>query len=162
MSATVLMTNVKAQIVRLQAELKDLEDMKEELDNKEYLVAKETAIKQLEEFTTSYGNLQSSIMTSKSEVPLSAGAVALSRENERAGLRSRIACFASDLKLGKISQTSFYESTLELLQNLSKIDELRIEEKQLLEVCAKRGETGVLISGEVAEAALLHGLRKNL
>jgi len=145
MSNSVL-ANVEAQIARLHCELSDLEEMREELDDEEYETSKAEALVQLEEFTASLAKLQGAAAAPAAAI-VTGSAVATAKNNEKAGIRSRVAVLEADCRLGKITRKVLIEEAGELLQSLSKIDELSPLEKTLLLACTNRGETGVEVGG---------------
>ena len=146
MSNSVL-ANVEAQIARLRSELRDLEEMREELDNEEYETSKAEALVQLDAFAASLAKLQSVAATTAPAI-ISGGAVTLAKNNEKASIRSRIATLEADCRLRKITRKALLEEAGELLQSLSKIDDLSPAEKTLLLACTSCDETGVEVREE--------------
>jgi len=159
-----VLANVEAQIARLHAELQDLEDMREDLDDGEYEASKVEALLQLEEFTASLAKLQGASAAPAPAV-VSSGAVAAAKNNEKAILRSRVAALEANCRLGKITRKGLLEQAGELLQSLSKLDDLSAAENALLVACSNRDETGVELGGEslkVSGERLLRDVRDAL
>lgn len=162
MSNSVL-ANVEAQIARLQCELSDLEEMREDLSDEEYETSKAEALVQLEEFMASLAKIQGSAAPAPAIV--TGSAVAMAKNNEKASIRSRVAALETNCRLGKITRKVLLEEAGELLQNLSKIDELSPAEQTLLLACTNRDEAGVEIGGEsvkVSGERLLRDVRDAL
>lgn len=160
-----MLANVEAQIARLRTELRDLEEMREDLDDGEYEASKADAMVQLGEFTSSLAKLQSASAAAPAPAVISGGAVAAAKNNEKAILRRRIATLEADCRLGKITRKGLLEQAGELLQSLSTIDELRPAERALLLACGNRDEAGVETGGDsvnVSGEQLLRDVRDTL
>jgi hypothetical protein len=132
-----LRANVDAQLTRLLAQLKDLDELKAELDEEEYRSTRQETIAQLEHFETSLKNMMAGNLTLVSEL----GAIQLAIRGAIRGafrtpevmaafakrqpgqLRQRLAAVDSAAKLGKIPASAAVAQQVELLMALSKLGE---------------------------------------
>lgn len=155
MSDEKMIKNIEDQLSRLLTQLQDLEDMREDLEEDEYIDSKEDTLKQMEEFEQSLARMMTGNMTLVSE--LGAAQLAIKEAihkakpsevkrmfstKEASGLRRRLATLEEDHRLGKISIQDFNAQSVDVLKDLEKAGEpLSSGEKSMIEAANKGGLT---------------------
>lgn len=143
-----LRKNVEAQRDRLLDQLKDLDELREELDDSEYEAMKADTVAQLKEFDASLAKMVEGNMTLQSELDATRMAVraAISEafktpevirmfaKKEPAALRRRLAEIDRDVKLGKMEFATVSDQAAEILVALKKLGEpLEPKEEKFLQ-----------------------------
>lgn len=132
MSDSGLKAQLEEQVRRFETDLKDCEDMKDDLDQEEYENIKKTATEQLAEAKASLAKLTSGSLslTTEAEAVKQATLDSISSafqaddvrkmfESRKPDLlRERVEVLSQDVKLGKISQEQFAIAKLESIQAL--------------------------------------------
>eukprot|EP01112_Ceratiomyxa_fruticulosa_P021933 TRINITY_DN788_c0_g1_i1.p1 TRINITY_DN788_c0_g1~~TRINITY_DN788_c0_g1_i1.p1 ORF type:complete len:485 (-),score=142.16 TRINITY_DN788_c0_g1_i1:126-1388(-) len=143
-----LRTNVEDQLNRLLAQLQDLEELREDIDDDEYEETKQDTLEQMKEFEATLkkmmagdmtliselGSVQLAIRAAISQAFKTPEVIKLFAKKDQGQLRNRLANLQRDTKLGKISRDVFTEQAVEVLSALAKLGEtLSAEENSFLE-----------------------------
>eukprot|EP00112_Aurelia_sp_Birch-Aquarium-sp1_P007881 Seg186.5 transcript_id=Seg186.5/GoldUCD/mRNA.D3Y31 product="Protein LZIC" protein_id=Seg186.5/GoldUCD/D3Y31 len=129
--------NLEEQLDRLVAQLSDLEECKDDLDEDEYEETKTETLEQLKEFEQTLkkmaaGNvtlvdqlnsMQLAIQAAISEAFKTPEVIKLFAKKQPGQLRQRLADLQRDQNLGKISQDSYSQQAVEILAALRKLGE---------------------------------------
>ncbi|KFM79575.1 Protein LZIC, partial [Stegodyphus mimosarum] len=129
--------NLEDQLDRLMAQLTDLEECKNELDNDEYEETKSETIEQLKEFNISLskiisgnmtlvdqlGSLQLAIQAAISNAFQTPEVIQLFARKQPEQLRQKLAELERDAKIGKLSKDIVYQQKVEILFALKKLGE---------------------------------------
>jgi hypothetical protein len=132
-----LKKNIEEQLNRLLGQLQDCEDLKEDLDEDEYLETKRDTLTQLEEFRGSLSRMETGDMTlvdqiNAVQIAIQAAVsqafqtpevIGLFARKQPGQLRDRLAGLRRDKQLGKIGDAVFLPQAVELLTALSKLGE---------------------------------------
>ncbi|XP_033097837.1 protein LZIC-like [Anneissia japonica] len=130
-----LQQNLEEQLDRLMAQLQDLEECKEELDEDEYEETKQETIEQLKEFKESLnkmaeGNMtlvdningiQLAIQAAISQAFKTPEVIKLFAKKQPGQLRQRLAEIDRDVKIGKLPSEIHVQQKLEILTALKKL-----------------------------------------
>eukprot|EP01098_Paradermamoeba_levis_P000188 TRINITY_DN101_c0_g1_i1.p1 TRINITY_DN101_c0_g1~~TRINITY_DN101_c0_g1_i1.p1 ORF type:complete len:189 (-),score=61.31 TRINITY_DN101_c0_g1_i1:89-655(-) len=142
-----LISNVEDQLVRLVTQLKDLEDLKAEVDEEEYQSLKKDTIVQLKEFQASLqkmmqgdmtlvdalGSVQLAIQAAVSQAFHTPEVIKLFAKKQPGQLRQRLANLQRDVKLKTLSNEAYTQQAVEILSALKKLGEkLSAEELSFL------------------------------
>jgi hypothetical protein len=168
-----LKASIQDQLSRLLLQLSDLEELRAELEDDEYLETKRDTLEQMEEFDAQLRKLMDgdvSLVSALGQVKLAlraaiAGAVqaddakrAFARK-EASALRARLRTLAQDAKLGRVGEAAFRAQTLEAVERLRKLgEELTAEERAIVDGAgaeARRKFEGAAADGGVSESAVL-------
>ncbi len=129
------------QLDRLVAQLADLEDAKDDLDQEEYEELRGETLEQLEEFESSLERMNSGDVSLRdttrailSEAFKTPEIIKMFAARKSGGLRQKLIEIERDLKIGRLTQTDFESTKVEILGALLKIDprELSADEKAFL------------------------------
>eukprot|EP00009_Paramoeba_aestuarina_P005146 CAMPEP_0201521082 /NCGR_PEP_ID=MMETSP0161_2-20130828/14063_1 /ASSEMBLY_ACC=CAM_ASM_000251 /TAXON_ID=180227 /ORGANISM="Neoparamoeba aestuarina, Strain SoJaBio B1-5/56/2" /LENGTH=191 /DNA_ID=CAMNT_0047919649 /DNA_START=63 /DNA_END=638 /DNA_ORIENTATION=+ len=132
-----LKDNIESQLNRLLQQLRDLEELKEDLDEEEYEEQRQMTMEQLREFQTALKKMMSGDMTLVNElgaVQLAIQAaisdafktpevIAMFAKKQPGQLRERLSHLQAQVKLGKISKDSVQAEAVEILMALKKLGE---------------------------------------
>ncbi|XP_020630552.1 protein LZIC-like [Orbicella faveolata] len=144
-----LKQNLGEQLDRLVAQLSDLEECKEDLDEDEYEETKKETLEQLKEFKDALdkfaaGNvtlvdeissMQLAIQAAISEAFKTPEVIRLFAKKQPGQLRQRLAEMQRDLKTGHLSQAAYTQQAVEILTALKKLGEqLTPQEAEFLAV----------------------------
>lgn len=144
-----LKQNLGEQLDRLVAQLSDLEECKEDLDEDEYEETKKETLEQLKEFKDTLdkfaaGNvtlvdeissMQLAIQAAISEAFKTPEVIRLFAKKQPGQLRQRLAEMQRDLKTGHLSQAAYTQQAVEILTALKKLGEqLKPQEAEFLAV----------------------------
>ncbi|KAL9971081.1 hypothetical protein ACROYT_G023567 [Oculina patagonica] len=144
-----LKQNLGEQLDRLVAQLADLEECKEDLDEDEYEETKKETLEQLKEFKDTLdkfaaGNvtlvdeissMQLAIQAAISEAFKTPEVIRLFAKKQPGQLRQRLAEMQRDLKTGHLSQAAYTQQAVEILTALKKLGEqLKPQEAEFLAV----------------------------
>eukprot|EP00049_Salpingoeca_infusionum_P003519 m.67431 g.67431 ORF g.67431 m.67431 type:complete len:189 (-) comp12162_c0_seq1:184-750(-) len=142
-----LKQNLTDQLDRLMVQLKDLEELREELDEEEYEETKRETIDQLKEFQDSLtkltagnlslvddiGAMQLAIQAAVSQAFKTPEVIRLFARREPGQLRERIAEMEKQVAIGAISRDMLIEQKVEILTALRKLgDQITPEEVAFL------------------------------
>ncbi|EGD73186.1 LZIC protein [Salpingoeca rosetta] len=142
-----LKKNLEEQLDRLMVQLRDLEELREDLDDDEYEETKQDTIEQLKEFQESLskltegnmslvdniGAMQLAIQAAVSEAFKTPEVIRLFAKREPGQLRERIAELDKQVSIGGISKESAIEQKVEILTALRQLGEqISPEEVQFL------------------------------
>eukprot|EP01111_Echinosteliopsis_oligospora_P010960 TRINITY_DN349_c0_g1_i1.p1 TRINITY_DN349_c0_g1~~TRINITY_DN349_c0_g1_i1.p1 ORF type:complete len:210 (+),score=66.89 TRINITY_DN349_c0_g1_i1:53-631(+) len=143
-----LKANVESQLNRLIAQLQDLEELRDDIDEDEYDSTKKDTLEQMKEFDQTLSRLMAGDMTLVSELgsmQLAMQAaisqafktpevIKLFAKKDQGSLRARMEEIQRSMKLGKMSKDVAVEQTVEILGALKKLGEpLTPEEDRFLE-----------------------------
>jgi len=129
--------NLEEQLDRLMAQLSDLEECREDLDDDEYEETKTETLEQLKEFESTLkkmvsGNvtlvdqlnsMQLAIQAAISEAFKTPEVIKLFAKKQPGQLRQRLSDLQRDSNLGKISQDAYSQQAVEILTALRKLGE---------------------------------------
>eukprot|EP00249_Psilotum_nudum_P032050 c47173_g1_i1 orf=166-723(+) len=142
-----LRANMQAQLSRLLTQLKDVEDLKDDLEEEEYAHTKAETLQQLKDFEQSLGRIGTGSITlmdeiSRMKLALRAAVAEAFRTPEviklfslkqPGQLRERFAIIQTELKLGHLKEKQVKQEIVEILTALQKLGEpLNADEKVLL------------------------------
>lgn len=142
-----LRTNLQGQLSRLLTQLKDLEELKEELDVDEYEQTKSETLAQLQEFEQSLGRIAAgnttleddissmklALQTAIAQAFQTPEVIKMFKLRQPAQLRERLSMLERDVKLGRIPEKQASQESLEILMALQKLgDPLSASEKARL------------------------------
>ncbi|XP_065196136.1 protein LZIC-like [Sycon ciliatum] len=142
-----LKSNMEEQLDRLVAQLSDLEEAREDLDEDEYAETKQETLDQLKEFEQSLakmmkgdmtlvdtlGAMQLAIQAAVSDAFKTPEVIRLFAKKQPGQLRERLSELRRDAKVGKISDDLCTQQTVEILAALKKLgDKLTPEEIEFL------------------------------
>ncbi|XP_072174462.1 protein LZIC-like [Diadema setosum] len=130
-----LKQNLEEQLERLVAQLADLEEAREDLDDDEYEETKQDTIEQLEDFKKTLeklmkGNMslvdelngmQLAIQAAISEAFKTPEVIKLFAKKQPGQLRQRLAEIQRDHKVGKLSESRYKQQMVEILTALKKL-----------------------------------------
>eukprot|EP01035_Chromulina_nebulosa_P020622 gene20622-26739_t len=156
-----LKENIESQLNRLLTQLKDIEEMKDELDEEEYNTSIQETLDQMKEFEISLksmtdGNL--TLVDSLNSVQLaiqdairssfkSPEVIKQFSKKEHSSLRTKLKEISIDFKLGKINSNDYNNQVFEILTALRKLgEELSPEEQTLLDDKYKNKSQSINIS----------------
>lgn len=145
-----LRANLQDQLSRLLTQLKDLEDLKDELDEEEYAQTKSETLTQIQDFELSLGRIAAGNTTLVDDI--SSMKLALQKAISQAfkapevmkmfalkqpsQLRERLSMIERDLKLGHLTTKQANRESLEILVALQKLGDLLSEsEKAFVQSC---------------------------
>ncbi|XP_038075267.1 protein LZIC-like [Patiria miniata] len=134
---TKLKQNMEEQLDRLMAQLSDLEEAREDMDDDEYEETKQDTIEQLQDFKESLtkmmaGNMtlvdelngmQIAIQAAISQAFKTPEVIRLFAKKQPGQLRQRLAEVERDGKVGKLSHDSYTQQKVEILTALRKLGE---------------------------------------
>jgi len=168
-----LKARIQDQLARLLLQLQDLEELRAELDDDEYLETKRDTLEQMEEFDAQLKKLMDgdvSLVSALGQVKLAlraaiAGAVqaddakrAFARK-EAAALRARLRTLAQDAKLGRVGAAAFQAQSVEAVERLKRLgEELTAEERAIVDGAgaeARKRFEGAAADHGVSESAVL-------
>ncbi|XP_065060911.1 protein LZIC-like [Rhopilema esculentum] len=129
--------NLEEQLDRLMAQLSDLEECKDDLDEEEYEETKTETLEQLKEFENTLkkmiagdmtlvdhlNNMQLAIQAAISEAFKTPEVIKLFAKKQPGQLRQRLSDLQRDQNLGKISQDAYSQQAVEILAALRKLGE---------------------------------------
>eukprot|EP00794_Sanderia_malayensis_P015294 gene15294-16871_t len=132
-----LKSNLEEQLDRLVAQLADLEECREDLDDEEYEETKTETLEQLKEFQQTLkkmmagdmtlvdelSGMQLAIQAAISEAFKTPEVIKLFAKKQPGQLRQRFLELQRDQSLGKISQSSYNQQAVEILTALKKLGE---------------------------------------
>ncbi|XP_029196650.2 protein LZIC-like isoform X1 [Acropora millepora] len=132
-----LKQNLEEQLDRLVAQLADLEECKEDLDDDEYEETKSETVEQLKEFkgtldkfaagnvtlVDEISSMQLAIQAAISDAFKTPEVIRLFAKKQPGQLRQRLAEMQRDLKTGHLSQTAYTQQAVEILTALKKLGE---------------------------------------
>lgn len=169
-----LKANIEGQLSRLLLQLSDLEELRAELEDDEYIETKRDTLEQMEEFDAQLRALMDgdmSLVSALGQVKLAlraaiAGAVQADdakrsfARKEAAALRTRLRNLAQDAKLGRLGEAAFRQQSLECVERLRRLgEELTAEERAISDGAgaeARRRFEGAAAEGAaVSESAVL-------
>ena len=143
-----LKANIEDQLSRLLLQLTDLEELRHELEDDEYLETKKDTLEQMEEFDVQLRRLMDgdlSLVSELGQLKLAlraaiAGAVQADdgkksfARREPAALRAKLRTLGQDCKLGRLSEATFKAQALEIVVALKRLgEELSAEERAVLD-----------------------------
>lgn len=142
-----LKQNLEEQLDRLVAQLADLEECKEDLDEDEYEETKKETVEQLKEFKDTLDNfaagnvtlvddissMQLAIQAAISDAFKTPEVIRLFAKKQPGQLRQRLSEMQRDLKTGHLSQIAYTQQAVEILTALKKLGEqLKPQEAEFL------------------------------
>ncbi|XP_031554463.1 protein LZIC-like [Actinia tenebrosa] len=142
-----LKKNLEDQLDRLVAQLTDLEECREDLDEDEYEETKKETLEQMKEFKTSLdkmlagdmtlvddlNSMQLAIQAAISEAFKTPEVIRMFAKKQPGQLRQRLAEMQRDLKTGHLSQAVYTQQAVEILTALRKLGEqLKPQESEFL------------------------------
>eukprot|EP00008_Paramoeba_atlantica_P003060 CAMPEP_0201488978 /NCGR_PEP_ID=MMETSP0151_2-20130828/20823_1 /ASSEMBLY_ACC=CAM_ASM_000257 /TAXON_ID=200890 /ORGANISM="Paramoeba atlantica, Strain 621/1 / CCAP 1560/9" /LENGTH=191 /DNA_ID=CAMNT_0047874431 /DNA_START=15 /DNA_END=590 /DNA_ORIENTATION=- len=143
-----LQENIEAQLNRLLQQLRDVEELREDLDDEEYEEQKQMTIDQLKEFqevlkktvsgdmtlVNEFGAVQLAIQAAISEAFKTPEVIAMFAKKQPGQLRERLAHLLAQVKMGKTSKDKVAGEAVEILVALKKLGEtLKPEEEHFLQ-----------------------------
>eukprot|EP00743_Colponemidia_sp_Colp-15_P004895 GILK01005276.1.p1 GENE.GILK01005276.1~~GILK01005276.1.p1 ORF type:complete len:204 (+),score=45.35 GILK01005276.1:41-613(+) len=143
-----LRANIEEQLNRLLTQMKDLEELKAELDEDEYESTKQDTVQQLKEFEASLNKMKSGDMTliddiNRVQLAIQSAVsnafktpevIRLFANKQPGQLRDRLAGLQRDLKLGRLAEDVYRTQAVEIALALQRLNEqLTPEEAALLE-----------------------------
>ncbi|KAJ8021912.1 Protein LZIC [Holothuria leucospilota] len=139
-----LQHNLEEQLDRLVAQLSDLEECREDMDEDEYEEVKQETLEQLHEFKESLakmaeGNMtlvddlnamQLAIQAAISQAFKTPEVIRLFAKKQPGQLRQRLAELQRDFKVGKLSEETYTQQAVEILTALKKLGEKLIPSEE--------------------------------
>eukprot|EP01038_Epipyxis_sp_PR26KG_P013570 gene13570-18211_t len=170
-----LKENIEEQLKRLLTQLQDVEEMRNDMDEEEYIQTRQETIDQMKEFEISLNKMVSGNMSLVDQV----GSVQLAIQSairsvtspailnmflkkENGSLRTRLNTLESDYKLNKINHENYVSQSAEILQLLEKLgDVLSTRERELLNQHVKNlsgytaaaNETDIIVDEKLVKVA---------
>jgi Beta-catenin-interacting protein ICAT len=166
-----LKANIQLQLSRLLLQLQDLEELRAELEDDEYLETKRDTLEQMEEFDAQLKKMMEGDLSLVSELgqyklALRAAIADAVKEQdnkrafkgrEPAVLRQRLRTLQQDLKLGRVGEAAFRAQSLEAVGALKRLgEELTPEERAEM----RRKFEGASADASVSETAVLAAAQK--
>jgi len=173
-----LKANIQLQLSRLLLQLQDLEELRAELEDDEYLETKRDTLEQMEEFDAQLKKMMEGDLSLVSELgqyklALRAAIADAVKEQdnkrafkgrEPAVLRQRLRTLQQDLKLGRVGEAAFRAQSLEAVGALKRLgEELTPEERAVLDGAGaemRRKFEGASADASVSETAVLAAAQK--
>jgi len=163
-----LKENLESQLDRLMAQLADLEECKEDMDEEEYETTKNETREQLEEFNMSltrllsgdmtlvdqFGAMQLAIQAAISQAFHTPEVIRMFAKKQPGQLRQRLAEVERDAKISKMSTDTYSQQKAEILAALKKLgDALSPQEEEFLQLHASASLKGFeQVSGDLSSS----------
>jgi len=176
-----LIENVEDQLNRLLAQLEDLEELREDLDDDEYIETKQDTLEQLQEFQATLdkmakgdmslvdrlGKFQLAIQATISEAFKTPEVIKLFAKQEPDGLRQRLEDLKTMVKLQKVTREEMLGQAVEILvalqqlgQTLSPEEQSFLQEHKTQALAGFEAATGDL--GQAGKAGILNVAKKDV
>ncbi|EFA86633.1 leucine zipper containing protein [Heterostelium album PN500] len=168
-----LKANIEEQLNRLLSQLQDLEELRADISDEEYVTMKKDTLDQMKEFEQSlqkmlkgdmtlvseFGSVQLAIQAAVSEAFHTPEVIKLFAKKDQGQLRNKLANIQRDVKLGKLSKDSYIDQSLEILVALKKLGfTLSPEEENFLEQHKSRSMSDF----EKASSNIAQGTQANI